>query len=99
MIKKIFNNDYCLSFIKKVINIVLGFLTLIFLNRYLGVTLKGEYSYILNYTTIISVIFQFGISSIYSKFKRMDIDNCYEIFISLSIIQFMLYMLISLLII
>lgn len=95
MIKKILNNDYILSFVKKLINIFLGFFTLIFLNRYLGVILKGEYTYILNYTTIISTILQLGISSIYPKFKRKRLENCYEVFMSLSIILFVLYLFIS----
>lgn len=97
-VKKVLNNDYCLSFIKKFINIIFGFLTLIFLNRYLGTTLKGEYTYILNYTTIISIIFQLGISTVYAKFKRKNIDDCYYIFTSISIIQFILYLIISLVI-
>ena len=96
--KRLLNNEYCLAFIKKGANIVLGFLTLIFLNRYLGTTLKGEYTYILNYTSIISIIFQLGISTVYAKFKRKNIDDCYYIFITLSIIQFLLYIIVSIII-
>ena len=93
--KKLLNNDFILSIICKGANILFGFVTLILLNRYLGATLKGEYTYIINYTTIISAIFQLGISSVYSKFKRKKIDNCFEIFISLSLIQFIIYVVIT----
>lgn len=94
--KKLLNNDFILSVICKSANILFGFVTLILLNRYLGATLKGEYTYIINYTTIISSIFQLGISSVYSQFKRRRIENCFEIFISLSLIQFIIYCVIML---
>ena len=89
--KKMLNNDYILSMISKFSNIVFGFFSLILLNRYLGTYLKGEYSTIINYVTIISSIFQLGISIIYSRFKRKKIDNCYYVFTSLSFIQFFIY--------
>lgn len=93
--KKMLNNDYILSMISKFSNIVFGFFSLILLNRYLGTYLKGEYSTIINYVTIISSIFQLGISIIYSRFKRKKIDNCYYVFTSLSFIQFFIYAFIS----
>ena len=95
---KLLNNDFTLSIIKKTSNIVFGFLTLILLNRYLGVTLKGEYTYIINYTVIISVILEVGISNVYGIFKRKKIENCFEIFISLTIIQFIIYLVLALII-
>lgn len=97
--KKILNNDFILSIIGKTSNILFSFITLILLNRYLGATLKGEYTYILNYTTIISAIFQLGISTVYSKFKRENLEYCFETFISLSIIQFIIYAAITLIIV
>lgn len=75
---------------------VFGFISLIFLNRFLGAELKGQYSSIINYVTIASAILQFGLSTIYPHFKRKNIENCYEIFISLALIQFIIFSLISL---
>jgi len=95
MNKKIMNNDYFLSMISKFLNILFGFFSLILLNRYLGAAIKGKYSTVINYVTIISSIFQLGISIVYSKFKRKNIENCFSIFISLSIIQFILYLFFS----
>ena len=91
MKEKILKNDYFLSLISKFFVMLFGFVSLIFLNRYLGTELKGEYSSILNYVTIVSAILQFGISMVYPRFKRRNIKNCYEIFISLSMIQVALY--------
>ncbi len=95
MEKNVFRNDYFLSFCSRFFTIVFGFISLIFLNRFLGTTLKGEYYFILNYVSIVSAVLQFGISMVYPKFKRRNIDNCYEIFVSLSIAQFLLHALIS----
>ena len=95
---KLLNNDFTLSIIKKTSNIVFGFLTLILLNRYLGVTLKGEYTYIINYTVIIAAILEVGISNVYGIFKRKKIENCFEIFMSLTIIQFIIYLILALII-
>ena len=96
--KKLMNNDYILSIISKFSIILCGFISMVFLNRYLGVKLKGEYSSIINYATIISSVFQLGISSVYSLYKRKNIKNCYEIFISLSLIQLLLYFILSMII-
>ena len=95
MKKTAFRNDYFLSFCSKFFIMFFGFISLVFLNRFLGTTLKGEYSSILNYVTIVSAVLQFGVSMVYPKFKRKSINNCYEIFISLSIIQFLLYALVA----
>lgn len=93
---KLLKNDYILSAISKFFNIFFGFLSLILLNRYLGANLKGEYSTIINYVTIISSILQLGISIVYPKFKRKKIANCFEIFLSLSFLQFLIYIIFSL---
>lgn len=93
--KKISRNDYFLSLASKGSVMLFGFISVIFLNRFLGTTLKGEYSSILNYVSIVSVVLQFGTSAIYPRFKRRNIENCYEIFISLSLIQFAIYAVIS----
>lgn len=95
MKEKILKNDYFLSLASKFFVMLFGFISLIFLNRYLGTELKGEYSSILNYVTIISAVLQFGISMVYPRFKRRNIKNCYEIFISLSIIQAAVYAVIA----
>ena len=99
MVKKLFRSDYILSLCSKFFIMFFGFISLIFLNRFLGADLKGEYSSLLNYVTIISAVLQFGISLVYPRFKRKNIKNCYYTFISLSIIQAIIYALITTLII
>lgn len=70
MIKKILKNDYIFALFTRVLCIVLGFAYTIFLSRYLGASLRGEYSIVLNYATIISVLIGFGIYQSYPFFKR-----------------------------
>ena len=93
------NNDYVLSIISKFFNILFGFLSLMLINRYLGAELKGRYSSLLNYVTIIVSVLYFGVSTIYPKYKRKKINNCFEIFISLVLIQFFIYVFFGLIII
>ena len=99
ILKELFSNDYVLSLFSKVSIILFGFITLIFLNRFLGADLKGQYSSIINIVTIVTTVLQLGLSTIYPYFKRKNIDDCYEIFMSLSIIQFIIYSLFSFIVI
>ena len=94
MKKSFLRNDYFLSMLSKFFIMFFGFVSLIFLNRYLGAELKGEYSSLINYVTIISAMLQLGVSSVYPRFKRKKIDNCYYVFISLAVLQSMIYALI-----
>lgn len=98
-IDKLLSNDYILSLFTKASIMLFGFVSLVFLNRYLGAELKGQYSTIINYVTIISAIMQLGLSLIYPHYKRKRIDKCNEIFISLAILQFIFYTIISIIII
>ena len=98
-LEKLLSNDYVLSLCSKACIMLFGFISLIFLNRFLGTELKGEYSSIINIVTIVTTILQLGLSSIYPRFKRRNIENCYEVFISLTIIQLVFYILVSIIII
>lgn len=62
--------EYILSIVYKLGLIILSFFNSILINRYLGVTIKGEYAYILNIVNIITIIIGFNISSSYPFFFR-----------------------------
>ena len=49
--KKILSNNYFVSLVSKIITTLIAVLNSIMINRYLGPTLKGEYTVIINYTT------------------------------------------------
>lgn len=70
MLKKILKDDYIYALFTRVLCIILGFAYTILLSRYLGASLRGEYSIVLNYATIISVLIGFGIYQSYPFFKR-----------------------------
>lgn len=73
--KKIGNNDYIMTALKKIIMIFCGLINLIILNRYLGPILRGEYNYILNTVNIIITALNLGITFSYAYYKRKDIEK------------------------
>lgn len=87
-ISRIFNNDFIISLIVKLFVIVTGLLSTIFLNRYLGVELKGEYAYYVNIVNLLVVVLNFGFSNIYSYAKRSKIENVKDKFYNISYIEF-----------
>lgn len=85
-----------LGSIKKMSSVIGGMLVLILSTRYLGPELRGQYMFILNSVSILSVIFLFGISSTIPyharlQFRQITIDEFY----SISIYQFFLGILVS----
>ncbi|MGG1687206.1 polysaccharide biosynthesis C-terminal domain-containing protein [Pseudalkalibacillus sp. NRS-1564] len=59
---KFLKNIYVISVLTKINIVFFTFIGSILLNRFLGPTLKGEYSYIINYVSIISLILTFSIT-------------------------------------
>lgn len=46
MNKRMFDNDYVISVLTKIITFVVGFISSAFSTRYLGIQNKGDYAYI-----------------------------------------------------
>jgi len=93
--RKLLKNQYVVSLATKVFIVLLGLLISIFINRYLGPSLKGEYSYILNIINILVLILNLGIYQSYPFYKRSDEEECKSKFFSIVIIQFLLYLTIA----
>ncbi len=70
MNKALLKNDYILSIIKKVSNILSGIISVTIINRYLGPTLKGEYTSIVNIIEILFVFFSWGYVNMYAYEKK-----------------------------
>lgn len=66
----ILKNPYFVSLITKINTIVLTFIGSVMLNRYLGPSLKGEYSFVLNYVNILSLILTLSITKAIPYFKK-----------------------------
>ncbi len=95
-VRNIAANAYGVTMIKKGIVIVTGLLSMIFLTRFLGPELKGEYSYLFNLVTIGTTVLNLGISLVYPEYKRRPRDYR-NVFITLSLLQYFIYMTLSML--
>lgn len=95
--KKLFKNQYVFSLFSKGLMVVLGMLNSIFINRYLGPELKGQYSYILNIVNIAVLFLNLGIYQAYPYFKRQKLENNLTKFIDSIYYQFTFYFVAALL--
>ncbi|MEK3966613.1 polysaccharide biosynthesis C-terminal domain-containing protein [Paenibacillus sp. FSL H7-0323] len=91
-----FNNLYAISAMKKIWSIIFGFGSIVFITRYLGPSLKGEYSSVINIVSITFVIFNFGIANIYPNYKRKHESFYLSTFLSLIMTMFIVFLLVSL---
>lgn len=99
-VKRFLNNDYSISTLKKFTMIFVGFTNTVILNRYLGPELKGEYAVIINFLTLISIVFNLGIYQSFPNFKREHSDKSEDLinkYINLFIFQFFIYLIIGVL--
>lgn len=64
-----------------------SFLSTIFINRGLGVSIKGEYAYIINFVEMLYVICSVGIGQTYATYKRLSDDRAISIFIAIGLIH------------
>lgn len=86
MIKKLLKNEYIFALFAKILCVVLGFAYTILISRYLGAELRGEYSIVQNYATIISSIICLGIYQAYPFFKKKikNEDEKKELYLNIS---------------
>lgn len=70
-IKRFFSSDYGTTALKKLCVIVFGFASAGLIARYLGPAGRAEYALIANWAAILTVIFNFGISSSYQNSRRV----------------------------
>jgi len=74
-------NPYIHTIGTKVILVLLGLANSILINRYLGATLKGHYSYVMNIVIMTAIFMNLGVYQGYSSFKKEKIPNVREKFI------------------
>ncbi|WP_430535359.1 hypothetical protein [Listeria rocourtiae] len=92
-IKKILLSSYGMTLFKKGVVILTGLLSVVFMTRYLGPTLKGEYAYYMNFINIGVSVLNMGISLVYVNYKRRETtpNQFRATFVALSIFQYTLY--------
>jgi len=93
--KKLLCNDYIFSVFQKIMNILTGLVTVSLINRYLGPSLKGEYTYITNIVTVFAVVLGFGFYESYPFSKRKKKEKQLEAYLNVFIMQFLFYLLIG----
>lgn len=99
MSKNIIKNDYSLNLINKIYTILLGLLSSAFSTRYLGIELKGEYSYITQIVLVLTIIFNLGIHQSYSYFYKKSNGSVFEKYISIYLYQFIYHSILAILLI
>lgn len=92
MKRSLSNNSYVISAISKISIIFFSFISSVIISRYLGPNLKGQYSYILNYVTIISLILNLGVGQSYTYFLKTNGEGIKQEFVNLYYIQFVSYL-------
>lgn len=79
----------------KMICVIISFLNTILISRSLGVELRGEYTTIINWASMLQLFLNLGIGTTYPTFKRKYPDTSKEIFVTFTYIIATIYMLIS----
>ncbi|MCH5339948.1 MAG: polysaccharide biosynthesis C-terminal domain-containing protein [Acetatifactor sp.] len=96
---KLVNNSYSFAILKKGMVTVCSIIFVSILSRYLGPSLKGEYSTYMSWSSILVIIMQMGFFKLYPNYRRRNEEkDCKNIFFSISIykaIAFGLFILLS----
>ena len=79
----------------KLLCVAVGFINSILINRCLGVALRGEYTIITNWASLIQLFLNLGIGTAYPAFKRKDPQNSKCIFSTITFVMAIAYALIS----
>ena len=80
-ITKLRENPYIHTIGTKIIIVALGLANSILINRYLGATLKGYYSYVMNIVVLAAIFLNMGVYQGYSSFKKEKIPHVSEKFV------------------
>lgn len=79
----------------KLICVVIGFLNSILINRCLGVALRGEYTTITNWASLLQLFLNLGIGTAYPAFKRKNPENGKIVFSTIALCMTSIYLLLA----
>lgn len=92
-------NEYVMAVITKIFMVVIGLAESILLARYLGAELRGEVSYINSIAQTLFLVATLGIYTAYPYYrKKMDKEELLNTIMSLTLIMFIIYEILSLII-
>lgn len=86
MIKE--KKTYFFSVFSKIMLVIIGLITSALISRGLGVSLKGEYAYLVNLSGIVVIVVTLGVGQVYSYFVRQYGTKYRNVFINLNYIHF-----------
>ena len=86
-LKSLIKSRYSIAIVCKVVSILTTFLATVFINRALGVSLKGEYTYILRIVDMLYIACGFGLGQTYAIYKRRALSGAKSIFGELILIH------------
>lgn len=87
---------YSVTVVYKLVVVALSFVNSILINRSLGVELRGEYTAITNWASLMQLFLNLGIGSAYPAIKRRYPENSKIIFSTLTVITAAIYLVIFL---
>lgn len=101
MKKPLRSNVYINSLINKFLYCLITFFANMFITRYLGTELKGEYTYLLNLASIISIVIGLGVYQSIPYYNRIykDVDYTLQDFSNVFFFQMLAYVVIGITII
>jgi len=97
MIRAIMKNQFIYSLVTKIATAFLGVLNMVFINRLLGPSLRGEYAYILNIVNLVTLVLNLGIYQSYPLYKRKNLPRLQEKFTNNVLLQMLIYIVFSIL--
>lgn len=93
---KVTQNDYLFSIINKAITAITGFITAAIINRFLGPSLKGEYTYIMNVINIVAIAGNLGVYQSYPKSYKDKMPDVCSRYVSIIYAQCVIYSIVAL---
>jgi len=94
-IKNLFKGDYVNTIMTKGVYCVLMFISNVVLTRYLGTAFKGDYTWLISMSSIVSVIAGLGIYQSIPYFRRQGNNGLSETYINIFVLQALLYSIIT----
>lgn len=90
MLKKIFSNAYVVNMLNKISTLLLGAVSSIFVTRYMGTSIKGNYAYVVSVSAILGILLSLGMDQIYPRLLKQGVQGVKQKIIDIYTTQFVL---------
>lgn len=93
--RRLLRSDFVYSLASKGYTILVGVIASAFLTRYLGLTQRGEYAFVVQVSSVLVLASDLGVSQTYSYFYRQYNGSILRRFLDMFLRQFVLYLLVA----